>query len=66
MRNENYNRFESTLKALREVQETLDDDGQKGASTSEQDALKKLLSLCSEISSEYGNITIDFDQDEGQ
>lgn len=64
MHNPSYIRFENTLRALIEVQETLDDDGQKGASETEQVALKKLLSLCSEISSEYGNITIDFDKDE--
>lgn len=57
MPNARYCRFEN-------CQEALDDDDYKGASETERVALLKLISLCSEISSEYDNITIDFDSDE--
>jgi hypothetical protein len=64
MANARYCRFENTLRDLKACQEALDDDDYKGASETERVALLKLISLCSEISSEYDNITINFDDDE--
>lgn len=65
MANQSYCRFHNTLRDLTDCQTALDHDEYKGCSVTEQDALKKLISLCGEISSEYGNITINFDSDDG-
>jgi hypothetical protein len=64
MSNSTYNRFENALGSLVECRSALDDEDYKGCSSTEQAALNKLISLCSEIYSEYGNVTINFDSDE--
>ncbi|WP_373544049.1 hypothetical protein [Chamaesiphon sp.] len=64
MSNATYNRFENTLRSLLECRESLDDEDYKGCSSTEQTALNRLISLCSEISAEYGSTTINFDEDD--
>ena len=63
MANASYCRFQNTLRDLRDCSEALDDEEHRGISIEEQDAVKKLISLCGEISAEYSDVHIDFDRD---